>query len=114
MGFVGFVLFLLFRATPTAYGSSQARGKIGAAAANLCHSHSNARSELCLQPTLQPTATLDPLTHGGRSHFHEYYLGSTHNRNSPLFLFNVPKWNSRITRGSRTGKENLLKVTLLP
>ena len=31
---------------------SQARGWIGAAAAGLCHSHSNARS--------QPTATLDP------------------------------------------------------
>ena len=28
-----------------AYGSSQARGLIGGAAAGLCHSHSNARSE---------------------------------------------------------------------
>ena len=28
-----------------AYGSSQARGQIGAAATALCHSHSHARSE---------------------------------------------------------------------
>ena len=35
-------LFLLFRATPAAYESSQARGLVGAAAAGLCHSHSNA------------------------------------------------------------------------
>ena len=31
-------------ATPAAYGSSQARDLIGAAAASLCHSHSHARS----------------------------------------------------------------------
>ena len=37
--------FLLFRPTPVAYGSSKARGLIGAAAAGLCHSHSKARSE---------------------------------------------------------------------
>ena len=36
----GFVL-LLFRATPMAYGSSQTRGRIGATAASLHHSHSN-------------------------------------------------------------------------
>ena len=34
-----------FRATPTAYGGSQARGQIGGVAASLRHSHSNARSE---------------------------------------------------------------------
>ena len=33
-----FVLF--FRATPVAYGCSQARGRIGAVAAGLHHSHS--------------------------------------------------------------------------
>ena len=37
--------FLLFKAAPAAYGNSQARGQIGAVAASLCHSHSNARSE---------------------------------------------------------------------
>ena len=36
--------FLLFRATPPAFGNSQAGGQIRAAAATLCPSHSNARS----------------------------------------------------------------------
>ena len=40
--------------------SSQARGLIGAAAAGVRHSHSDARSEPCLPPTPQLTATLDP------------------------------------------------------
>ena len=40
-----FFIFCLFRAAPTAYGGSQARGLIGAIAAGLYHSHSNARSE---------------------------------------------------------------------
>ena len=40
-----FVCVCLFRATPKAYGSSQARGPIGAVAASLCQSHSNARSK---------------------------------------------------------------------
>ena len=37
-------IYLLFRATPTAYGGSQARDQIKAAAARLHHSHSNTRS----------------------------------------------------------------------
>ena len=37
-------IFYLFRAAPTAHGSSQARGRIRAAAASLCYSHSNAGS----------------------------------------------------------------------
>ena len=49
----------LFRATPKAYGSSQAMGQIGAVAAGLCHSHSNAGSEPHLQPTAQLMATPD-------------------------------------------------------
>ena len=52
--------FPLFRAAPTAYGSSQTRGQIGAAAAGLHHSHSNARSEPHLQPTPQLMAMPDP------------------------------------------------------
>jgi len=36
------------RATPAAYGGSQARGQIRATASGLRHSHSNARSELHL------------------------------------------------------------------
>ena len=52
--------FFLFRATYGAYGSSQARGWITAAAAGLHHSNSNTRSEPCLQPTPGITATSDP------------------------------------------------------
>ena len=38
-----FILLFKFRAAPMAYGSSQVRGRIGAA--SLHHSHSNARPE---------------------------------------------------------------------
>ena len=51
---------LLFRAAPAAYGSSQARGQIGATAAGLHHSHGNMGSEPRLQPTPQLSAMLDP------------------------------------------------------
>ena len=43
---VGFCLF--FRAAPEAYGSSQATGQIGAAAASLHHSYSNTGSKPCV------------------------------------------------------------------
>ena len=53
MGFFGFVLFCAFsKAAPV--------GQIGAVAAGLHHSHSNARSQPHLQPTPQLTATLEP------------------------------------------------------
>ena len=55
-----FVYFGLFRVTPMAYGSSWARSWTGDSAASLRHSHSNARSEPCLQPTPQLTGTSDP------------------------------------------------------
>ena len=44
---VGFLLllFVFFRVTPAAYGSSQARGLIGAIVAGLRHSLRNAGSE---------------------------------------------------------------------
>ena len=48
--FLSVCLFLLFRTTRMAYGSSQAWGQIGAAAASLHHNHSNTRSEPCLRP----------------------------------------------------------------
>ena len=57
---------MYFRTELSAYGNSQARGPIGAAAASLCHSHSNARSEPRLPPTPQLAATPDPLTHWAR------------------------------------------------
>ena len=56
-----FFFFLVFsRATPAAYGGSQNRGQFGTVVASLHHSHSNARSELRLQPTPQLPAVLDP------------------------------------------------------
>ena len=60
--------FSLFRGTSTAYGGSQARGLIGATAAGLNHSHSNARSNENLRPTPQPTShgNTGSLTHRAR------------------------------------------------
>ena len=55
-----FFFFSPSRAKCRTYGNSQARGQIRAIAACLCHSNSNARSEPCLRPTPQLTATLDP------------------------------------------------------
>ena len=55
-----FVLFHVFRATLVAYVSSQARGRIGDAAASLCHSHRNARFELQLQAMSQLATAADP------------------------------------------------------
>ena len=49
-----------FRAAPAAYGSSEARGRIRAAAAGLHHSQGNTGSDSHLQPTPQLTATPDP------------------------------------------------------
>ena len=53
-------LFVLFRAVPMAYGSSQARVQIRAAGASLHHSHSKTESKLHLWPILQLTAIPDP------------------------------------------------------
>ena len=49
--FFFFFFFCLFRTIPLAYGSSRARGQIGAVATSLQHIHSNEGSELRLQPT---------------------------------------------------------------
>ena len=60
-GFFFVCLFVcLFGAAPVAYGGSQARGLVGAVAAGLHHSHSNARLGPRLQTTPQLMATLDP------------------------------------------------------
>ena len=58
--FLNKIHFFFFLTAPMAYGGSQARGRTRATAAGLCHSHSNARSEPCLRPTPQLTATLAP------------------------------------------------------
>ena len=84
------LLFVLFKATPVAYRSSQGRHQIGATAAGLCYSHSNTRSrcicDLCcslrqgrilnpLSEARDPTCILmdtsqilNPLSHKGDSH----------------------------------------------
>ena len=71
-----FCLFALSRAAPAAYGGSQARGQFGAVAAGLHHSHSNARSKPCLQPTPKLRAMLDPWPtapgQGSNPHPHGY------------------------------------------
>ena len=64
-----FYFIYFFRATSEVYGSSQARGQIGAAAASSRHSHSNIRSESHLQPTPQLVAMPDPLS-GARDQTH--------------------------------------------
>ena len=51
-----------------AYGGSQARGQIGAAAAGQHHSRNNARSQLHLQPTCRSSwqcQILNPLSKAG-------------------------------------------------
>ena len=58
--FFFFCLFDLSRAAPAAYGGSQARGLIGAVAASLCQSHSNAISEPHVQSTPQLMSAPDP------------------------------------------------------
>ena len=58
--FFFFFFFWLLRATLATHESSQARGWIGAVAAGLHCSHSNAGSEPCLWPTPQLRAILDP------------------------------------------------------
>ena len=67
-------------AAPAACGSSWARCQIRATAAGLHHGHSNARSELNLQPTPQPEAmpVLNPLSEArDRTHIlRETMLGS--------------------------------------
>ena len=55
-----FLSFCPFRTAPAAYGGSQPRDLIGAVATGLHQGHSNAGSELRLQPTPQLRATPDP------------------------------------------------------
>ena len=55
-----YLLFSFFRAVPTTYGSSQARGQFAAAAAGLHHSHSNEEPNPYLRLIPQLMAMLDP------------------------------------------------------
>ena len=56
-------IFFLFKATPAAYGSSQARGQIRATAAGLYHSHSNSGYKTHLWPTQHAYGIGQSLTH---------------------------------------------------
>ena len=53
------ICLFVFTAAPVTYGSSQARGQIGAVAVGLHHSRSNPRSEAHLQATSQLAAMQD-------------------------------------------------------
>ena len=58
VNFIFFIFIPFFMATRAAYGSSQARVRITAAAAGLCQS--NTGCEPCLQPTPQLKTKPDP------------------------------------------------------
>ena len=60
VGFFFFFFFFLFMAALAAYGSSQARGRIRAAADSLHPSHSNTQSEPHRRPMPQLVAMPDP------------------------------------------------------
>ena len=96
-------LFLLFRATPVAYGGSQARGRIGATAAGLHHSHSysqiwatsvtyitaqgNAR---ILNPLSEARDRTCNLMNPGRIHFRRAMMGT------PGIDFKISIWKVTI------------------
>ena len=94
-----YLFILLSRAALGAYGSSQDRGWIGAAAVCLRHSHSNSGSKLYLPPTPQLRARLDPSPiergQGWNLHPRGSYLGSLTTepwRNSNIFILNDAFW----------------------
>ena len=65
--FVFVFVFLLFRAAPLAYESSQARGPIGATAASLCHSHSQSRIQAASTTYTTAHSNTRSLTHWVRT-----------------------------------------------
>ena len=90
----------LFRATPTAHGSSPARGWTKAVAAGLHHSHSNEGSKTRLWPIPQLTAMPDPERGRGSNPCpHGHWLGSlplSQDGNSFLILFLLFKFFIRV------------------
>ena len=95
--------FFLFRATPKVYGSSQARGQIGATVGGLCHSHRNMGSEPHLRPTPQLTVMPDPQPvergQGSNPHHHGYQSDLfllCHNRNSLKGVPFLSFYNDRV------------------
>ena len=115
-----FSFFLSFKSASVAYRRFQAKGQIRAAAAGLHHSHSNARSELWLQPRLQcgnagtlihwvgagiepassrtPCWVPNPLSHNGASEIHWF----------PPRLSKVPAQVSHLTSQISVSGESCL------
>ena len=111
-----FFVFCLFKAAPAAYGVSQARGPIGATAAGLCHSHSNAGSEPHLLPTQQllwQCRILNPLSEArdqtrnlmvpSRICFHRATTGTPR---TGTYLLNSPTHNTRRKSKSKRVSHN--------
>ena len=71
----GMGYFIFFRATSMAYWGSQARDQTRAIATGLYHSHSNARSKLCLRHTPQLASNTGFLTHWVRPGIEPVSLG---------------------------------------
>ena len=106
-----FFLISFFRTAPMAYGSSQARGRIGAAAASLHHSHSDTGSKPHLWPTsqLMVTLILNPLSEARFPH--GYLLGSlplSHNENSIFMTSESPSQHWHVCTGWFILLEHLL------
>ena len=69
--------FFLFRSTPVAYRSSQARGPIGTAAASPNHSHGNVGSEPTTARSNAGSLTnqvLNLLSHKRNSKFNDFFI----------------------------------------
>jgi len=103
-----FFFFCLFsRATPTAYGGSQARGLIGAVATSLHHSHSNAGSERAVSVTYTTAhGSVEPLTHWARpgiepatSWFLVGFVNHGATTGTPRRLFSL-RWNISMSCGN--------------
>ena len=84
-----FFLSLLLRATPAAYGGSQARGRIRTTIASLHKSHSNTRPELQLIYTIAPgnTGILNPGIKPATSWFLVGFLSDAPQMRAPRIIF---------------------------
>ena len=79
------VCVCLFRATPAACGSSQARGQIRAVATILCHSHSNTGSKSAIYTTAHSNA-------GSLTHWATPEIEPTSSWILVGFVTNEPQW----------------------
>ena len=86
LGFLFFFSFCLFRAVPTAYGGSRARGLIGAVAAGLHHSH----SKQCQIQAASATHTTAHSISGSLIHWARPGIESTTSRFLVGFVSAVP------------------------